>query len=757
MTREAPEIVERELQLFQSTSKELDAQVEIARQQLNQRNEELKEAITNRDQLTKRHDLLQKELDVTGPMVNTGAVSQVELLRLERDVIQTRGERDQVLSQIDRIQASIAEARRKIQEVELTFYNRIRRELSETLAKLNSLTEEKTALADRVHHADITSPVKGTVKRLFFNTLGGVVQQGKEIIEIVPADDTLVLEVKISPKDIAFLNPKQKAQVRFTAYDYAVYGGLEAVVKRIGHEKLARLYDFFDVAESTALEIVTAYVDLLRYRELLGFAEENLQQHQLLFKQVQERVRAGVGRGVDLEQATGRLALAQSNQMVEENNLQDVGARFLRLVGELPQKELAPPTDLSGEIVPADIETTLSQALQGSPGIHAAVERMRAASRTVDVREAAFLPRLELRAHHTTGSDRALLDGHSDESVVELALDYNLFRGNSDKATLLQFKRQLNQAKELLTKACRDVRQTTTIAFNDIKHFENQLYYLQIHHNSIANAREAYRNQFDIGQRTLLDLLDTQNEYFQSQRSYANASYDYLLTHARTLAEMGQLLTALDVRSANIPLPGELDSPHEGYDVEAICPAQTIPEILYSMGSEVPQSSITTGFVTPVNPDPDGDGVPTARDKCPGTPAATAVDADGCPKPDTVSAARIVTVPASEKTIDTVNVNFDTESSRIPKEILWKIAKLADTLKKHPGSSILLVVPADDTGTLEDNEVLSRKRVTRVRERLMFNHRIPPDRIAVSQVNTDRPTLAQVRIILQGGPTVTAP
>jgi membrane fusion protein, adhesin transport system len=238
LAEEAPDIAEREERLYQSTLKELDAQVEIARQQLKQRDEELKETITNRNQLTGRLELLQQELDVTGPMVKTGAVSQMELLRLERDVIQTRGERDQVISQADRIQSSIAEATRKIQEVKLTFYNRIRRELSETLANLNSLTEEKTTLADRVKHADVKSPVRGTVKRLFVNTLGAVVQQGEEVIQIIPADDTLVLEVKVSPKDIAFLVPGQKAQVRFTAYDYAVYGGLEAIVDRIGADTI---------------------------------------------------------------------------------------------------------------------------------------------------------------------------------------------------------------------------------------------------------------------------------------------------------------------------------------------------------------------------------------------------------------------------------------------------------------------------------------------------------------------------------------
>ncbi len=228
------DILKQERRLYDFSKQELSAQLGIAGQQLQQRNEELKEARANHEQLGHRYELLKQELDVTRPLIKSGAVSEVELLRLERDVIQTRGERDQVEAQIDRVQAAVAEASRKIQEVELSFDNQIRRELSETLTKLSSLTEEKTALADRVKHADVKSPVRGTVKRLFYNTVGGVVQQGKEVAEIVPLDDTLVLEVKVSPRDIAFLRPEQKAQVRFTAYDFSIYGGLEAAVENIG-------------------------------------------------------------------------------------------------------------------------------------------------------------------------------------------------------------------------------------------------------------------------------------------------------------------------------------------------------------------------------------------------------------------------------------------------------------------------------------------------------------------------------------------
>ncbi len=231
--QEDPRLVEEERSMYDARRRELDAQLGIARQQLAQRQQELVEVRSRREQAAQAYDLTARELTMTRPLAASGAVSDVELLRLERDVSRYRGERDQAAAQIVRLQSAIAEASRKVQEQEITFRNEMRNELGETVAKLNSLSEGSTALSDRVEQASVKSPVKGTVKRLLVTTVGGVLQPGKEIVEIVPTDDALLLETKILPKDIAFLWPGQKATVRFTAYDFAIYGGLEAVIDQI--------------------------------------------------------------------------------------------------------------------------------------------------------------------------------------------------------------------------------------------------------------------------------------------------------------------------------------------------------------------------------------------------------------------------------------------------------------------------------------------------------------------------------------------
>lgn len=230
---EQQRIVEEESRLYQAKMSEYQALVGISEQQLAQRQQELAEMRARRAAAQSALDLSQQELTRTRPLLATGAVSEVELLRLERDVTRARGEVEQATAQIARVSASIAEAQRKIVETSLSFRNEARRDLAETLGKLNALNEGAVALADRVDKAQVKSPVRGRVQRLLANTVGGVVQPGKDIVEIVPLDDALVLEARVAPKDIAFIRPGQPATVKFTAYDFSIYGGMAATVENI--------------------------------------------------------------------------------------------------------------------------------------------------------------------------------------------------------------------------------------------------------------------------------------------------------------------------------------------------------------------------------------------------------------------------------------------------------------------------------------------------------------------------------------------
>lgn len=233
-----PKTAEEERRLYESRRNELETTRSIARQQLSQRQQELAEARARYEQASKSYELSSKELAVTKPLIGSGAVSEVELLRLERDVGRFRGERDMASAQIARLQAAISEASHKVDEVSLSFRNEAGKELAETMARLNSLSEGSVGLSDKVDRAVLRSPVKGTIKRLLVNTVGGVVQPGKDIVEIVPLEDTLLLEARVQPRDIAFLRPGQKAVIKFTAYDFSIYGGMEGKLEHIGADSV---------------------------------------------------------------------------------------------------------------------------------------------------------------------------------------------------------------------------------------------------------------------------------------------------------------------------------------------------------------------------------------------------------------------------------------------------------------------------------------------------------------------------------------
>ncbi len=234
----APQLVTQERNVWRARIEELKANINVAKEQLNQTEQELRSTIANRDQAEASCNLASREYNMTRPLLQSGAVSQVDLLRLRRDVAKFCGDKKSAEAQIGKIKAAIQEAQAKVNETEVSFRNKASIELSDTRAKLSTLLESQVALVDRVKLSNIRSPVNGTIKTLTANTIGGVVQPGKDILEIVPTDDTLLLEVKISPRDIGFLYPGQEANVKFTAYDFSIYGGLEGKVEEIGADSI---------------------------------------------------------------------------------------------------------------------------------------------------------------------------------------------------------------------------------------------------------------------------------------------------------------------------------------------------------------------------------------------------------------------------------------------------------------------------------------------------------------------------------------
>jgi len=229
----APIIVARERDLYQSSLATLDEQKSILSDRLEQRRAELTEARSRRDTASRELGLASQELNMTRPLLQSGAVSEVEVLRLQREVSRASGDRNQAVAQVSRLESAIEEAQGELREVEVKARNEWRQELSATLGDLSALDESSEGLEDRVKLAEIRSPVDGVVQRLAINTMGGVVQPGQEVVDIVPTEDALVVEARIAPQDIAFLRPGLPANIKLTAYDFSIYGGLDAELEHI--------------------------------------------------------------------------------------------------------------------------------------------------------------------------------------------------------------------------------------------------------------------------------------------------------------------------------------------------------------------------------------------------------------------------------------------------------------------------------------------------------------------------------------------
>jgi adhesin transport system membrane fusion protein len=236
--RLAPQLAEDELAVYQSRQNRLHSEQRTLGEQLRQKTQELAEFRSKSQQYRSSMSLLQQELNMSQPLVAAGAISQVEILRLRRSLVEVRGSLNATNLAMPRAESAMAETKSKIEESELSFRSDAFKELNEIRTELQKITASSLAIDDRVTRTTVVSPVRGVINQLKVNTIGGVVQPGSDMLEIVPLDDSLLIEAKVRPQDVAFLHPGQKAMVKFTAYDYTIYGGLKANLELISADTI---------------------------------------------------------------------------------------------------------------------------------------------------------------------------------------------------------------------------------------------------------------------------------------------------------------------------------------------------------------------------------------------------------------------------------------------------------------------------------------------------------------------------------------
>lgn len=380
---------------------------------------------------------------------------------------------------------------------------------------------------------------------------------------------------------ITYINPvKYDIEDSRASLKWNLFDGLATTndVARLEHAQLVRYYEFLDISETAATEAARAYIDVFRFQKLLDMAEKNYATHRLMYEKINDRAKSGVGRGVDMEMAAARLALAESNLLTEASNLHDVTARYQRIVGEQPDPNnlVTPPSFAAA--MPSSRTQALSQAFQSAPQLKAAIENILSYQRNVPIQRAGYLPSVDAYMESTRGNVPAQNTGNSlgpsKADTVGVTMTWNLFRGFRDRASIEKTLQDAYVAKDTRERVCRDLRQNLSVAYNDYLRAKEQLPFLDQHQLSADKAREALRRQFDIGQRTLLDVLDTENEYYTASRNYTNGEMDMLVAQVKYLGSAGLLLDTLKLKRLELTPPKQPDTP---LDADAVNQCPPIP------------------------------------------------------------------------------------------------------------------------------------------------------------------------------------
>lgn len=307
----------------------------------------------------------------------------------------------------------------------------------------------------------------------------------------------------------------------------------------------SQAYTVQGTSQNTALRTAQVYLELLRQQELLQLAKGNLAAHQRIYDQIKLRSDSGVGRKADLDQIQGRLALAESNVLASENNVREAEANYLRVVGAMPE-DLVRPVSVA-DALPMTVEEAVAIGLEGHPTLKSAGADVGAALAQHEAAKSAYSPRIDIEVGRTWNNNWDGREGDDEDMTAMLRLRWNVFNGFKDVARRKQTAHLINEAKAVMDNTHRQVEESVRLSWTSYQTTKAQLDYLKQHMESSKKTRDAYTKQFNIGQRTLLDVLDTENEVFESSKAYITGDYTNQYAQYRVLNGMGKLLDTLAV------------------------------------------------------------------------------------------------------------------------------------------------------------------------------------------------------------------
>lgn len=307
----------------------------------------------------------------------------------------------------------------------------------------------------------------------------------------------------------------------------------------------SRAYSVYSASENTALEAVEAYLNVLRRQKIVELAQDNLDAHLRVHDQIELRAERGVGREADIQQSQGRLALAETNLMAEQSNLRDAQTSYLRVVGMEPESLEDPQSPMG--MLPDSVDEAINAAINNHPELKAASSDVESARFQHQTARAPFFPRFDFEVGVRQDNNIDGVRGSDRDMTAMLRMRYNLFNGGADQARREETAFLINQAAEIRNNTHREVEESTRLSWNALQTVNNQLSYFEQYAESAEKTRDAYRQQFNLGQRTLLDLLDSENELFNARISLTDAQYDRTYAMYRVLNSVGTLLDSLEI------------------------------------------------------------------------------------------------------------------------------------------------------------------------------------------------------------------
>lgn len=505
-------------------------------------------------------------------------------------------------------------------------------------------------------------------------------------------------------------------------------------------ESAAQYFQLRNTAEQVGLEVADAYLDTYRHQQLVTFAVDNLIEHREIFLRIQMRAVGGLDADVDLDQAQARLKLAESNLLVELNNLNDLKNLYQRLVGVSPADGLILP---GGTLtLPTDRQIALNLAFEMNPFIEAQVETSRARQAGFRASRGRFFPTINLQYRNSAEKNRDGIAGNFDEQALEVALSMNLYRGGTDASLSREAQALYYAAIEAQRLACINVRQNVLDAYNEIDILKERILILESNLASQESSKDAYKQQFEIGQRSLLDMLDGVNEYFVTRNSLLSAEVDLRKAEQRAAAAIGILLTKVGVAGerADTQAAYELALLERGAgSTYSTCPSELPDQAVIDIAQIYEQTDAE--FEAQKQPMFEGEG---GFGRFDGDGGFGTFDGDGGfgAFDSSEEADPFFSEPqVADSLPNELVLYFAADSAEIPMESDADLEAVAARIFDNPDLRVLVEGHSDDTGTRIRNRELANQRAVSVKRRLVQQYALDPIQIDTIGFGEDRPAV----------------